>query len=134
MSKFTFRLTLAAWVVIEVAASLVRTQTPSGVVRQLHAAFGASPTVPQPVVVALAIVSAVLFIWAVAGLFFFWRGSRLVFVLVLLAFALAEPLQSFYVIRGWNQLLIHLRLALHGFIIGLIYFGSPRQFFAARFT
>lgn len=72
--------------------------------------------------------------FSVAGLFLFWRGSRLVFVLVLIAFALAEPLRPFYIVSGWNQFLIHIRLALHGFVIALIYFGSPRHFFPTKFT
>ena len=134
MSKLTFRLILVAWLVIEVGVSLVRTHTPETIVRQLHDAFPPSIAVPQAVLVALAIASVLLFFWAVVGLFLFWRGSRMVFVLVLIAFAVAEPLQSFYIIRGWNQLLVHLRLASHGFIIALIYFGPPRQFLATKFT
>ena len=132
MSKLTFRLILVAWLIIEVAASLPRTRTPTNIVLQLYEVFGRPVAVPQSLLVGFVIVSAVLFLWAVVGLFLFWRGSRLVFVLALLAFAAAEPLHSFYIIRGWNQLLIHIRLALHGFIIGLIYFGPPRQFFAAK--
>ena len=132
MSKLTFRLILVVWLVIEVGASLVRTHTPGSIVRQLQEAFGPSVAVPQSALFALAAASVVLFLWAVVGLFLFWRGSRLVFVFVLLAFAVAEPLQSFYVIRGWNQLLIHVQLALHGFIIALIYFGPPREFFATH--
>jgi hypothetical protein len=134
MSKLTFRLILVAWLTTEVAASLIRTHTPGNLVRQLHDVFGPSVAVPQSLLLALAIASVVLFLCAVIGLFFFWRGSRLVFVLVLLAFAVAEPLQSFYVVRGWNQLLIHLRLAFYGFIIALIYFGPPREFFCNTFT
>lgn len=134
MSKLTFRIILVAWLIIEVAASLARTRTPTNVVRQLYEVFGRPVPVPQSLLVGLALLSVVLFLWALVGLFFFWRGSRLVFVLVLLAFAAAEPLQSFYVVRGWNQLLIHIRLALHGFIIALVYFGPPRQFFATKFT
>jgi hypothetical protein len=134
VSKLTFRLVLVAWLVIEVAASLPRTRTPTNIVLQLYEVFGHPVPVPQPLLVGLVVVSAVLFLWAVVGLFLFWRGSRLVFVLVLLAFAAAEPLYPFYIIRGWNQLLIHIRLALHGFIIALIYFGPPRQFFATKFT
>src|SRR5437899_217629 len=134
MSKLTFRLILIAWLIIEVAASLVRTHTPTSIVRQLQKVFGPSAAVPQSLLVALALVSILLFFWGLLGLFLFWRGSRLVFVLVLIAFALAEPLQSFYIVTGWNQLLIHVRLALHGFIIALIYFGPPRQFFATKFT
>jgi hypothetical protein len=130
MLKRTFRLILVAWLIVEVAASLVRTHTPTSIVRQLREVFGPPVAVPPPALVALSIVSVVLFFWAIVGLFLFWRGSRLVFVLVLFVFALVEPLQSFYVISGWNQLLIHIRLALHGFIIGLIYFGPPRQYFS----
>ncbi|MGH9548552.1 MAG: hypothetical protein ACRD3W_04220 [Terriglobales bacterium] len=132
MSKFTFRLFLVAWLIIEVAASLVRTRTPTNVVQQLYEVFGRPVRVPQWLLVGLAVVSAILFLWAIVGLFLFWRGSRLVFVLVLLAFAAAESLQPFYIIRGWNQLLIHVRLALHGFMIALIYFGRVRQFFATK--
>jgi hypothetical protein len=134
MSKLTFRLILIAWLIIEVAASRVRTHTPTSIVRQLQEVFGPSAAVPQSLLVALALVSILFFFWALLGLFLFWRGSRLVFVLVLIAFALAEPLQSFYIVTGWNQLLIHVRLALHGFIIALIYFGPPRQFFVTKFT
>lgn len=119
---------------IEVAASLVRTRTPTDIVRPLYEVFGRPVPVPPLLLVGLAVVSGVLFLWAVIGLFLFWRGSRLVFVLVLIAFAIAEPLRPFYIVSGWNQLLIHIRLALHGFIIALIYFGSPRQFFATKFT
>ena len=134
MSKLTFRLVLVAWLVIEVTASLPRTRTPTNIVLQLYEVFGHPVPVPQSLLIGLVVVSAVLFLWAVVGLFLFWRGSRLVFVLVLLAFAAAEPLYPFYIIRGWNQLLIHIRLALHGFIIALIYFGPPRRFFATKFT
>jgi hypothetical protein len=133
MSKLTFRLILVAWMVVEVAASAVRTHTPTGLVLQLHEVFGPSAPVPQPVLVTLALLTVILFLWAIVGLFLFWPGSRLVFVLVLSAFAIAEPLRSFYVVSGWNQLLIHVRLALHGFIIALVYFGPPRQFFAKKF-
>jgi hypothetical protein len=134
MSKLTFRLILVAWLIIEVAASLVRTRTPTDIVRQLYEVFGRPVPVPPSLLVGLAVVSGVLFLWAVVGLFLFWRGSRLVFVLVLIAFAIAEPLRPFYIVSGWNQLLIHLRLALHGFIIALIYFGPPRKYFATKFT
>ena len=134
MSKLTFRLILVAWLIIEVAASLVRTRTPTDIVRQLYEVFGRPVPVPPSLLVGLAVVSSVLFLWAVVGLFLFWRGSRLVFVLVLIAFAIAEPLRPFYIVSGWNQLLIHLRLALHGFIIALIYFGPPRKYFATKFT
>ena len=134
MSKLTFRLILAAWLIIEVAASLLRTRTPTNIILQLYDVFGSPVAVPQSLLVGLVMVSALLFLWAVVGLFLFWRGSRLVFVLALVAFAAAEPLHSFYIIRGWNQLLIHIRLALHGFIIGLIYFGPPCQFFATNRT
>jgi hypothetical protein len=132
MSKRTFRFILAAWLIVEISASLVRTQTAGNIVRQLDATFGPPVQVPQSILVALAVLSVVLFVWAVVGLFLFWRGSRLLLVLVLFAFALAEPLQSFYVIRGWNELLIHIRLAFHGFIIALVYFGAPRQYFAGN--
>jgi hypothetical protein len=132
VSKLTFRLILVAWLIIEVAASLPRTRTPTNIVLQLYEVFGRPVPVPQSLLIGLVIASAVLFLWAVVGLFLFWRGSRFVFVLVLIAFALAEPLRSFYIITGWNQLLIHIRLALHGFIIALIYFGPPRQFFVAN--
>jgi hypothetical protein len=134
MSKLTFRLILVAWLIIEVATSLVRTRTPTSIVRQLQEVFGSSVAVPQSLLVTLALASILLFFWGVVGLFLFWRGSRLVFVLVLVAFALAEPLRPFYIVTGWNQLLIHVRLALHGFIIALVYFGAPRQFFATKFT
>jgi hypothetical protein len=134
MSKLTFRLILLAWLIIEVAASLVRTHTPIGIVRQLQEVFAPSVAVPQSLLVALALVSMLLFFWAVVGLFLFWRGSRLVLVLVLIAFAIAEQLRPFYIVNGWNQFLIHVRLALHGFIIVLVYFGSPRQFFVTKFT
>jgi hypothetical protein len=134
MSKLTFRLILLAWLIIEVAASLVRTHTPTSIVRQLQEVFAPSLAVRQSLLVALALVSILLFFWAVVGLFFFWWGSRLVFVLVLIAFAIAEPLRPFYIVSGWNQLLIHVRLALHGFIIALVYFGSPRQFFVTKFA
>ena len=134
MSKLTFRLILVAWLIIEVAASLVRTHTPSSIVRQLQEVFGPSFALPPLLLVALALISILLFFWAVVGLFLFWRGSRLVFLLVLIAFVIAEPLRSFYIVTGWNQLLIHVRLAFHGFIIALVYFGPPRQFFATKFT
>jgi hypothetical protein len=134
MSKLAFRLILVAWLIIEVAASFVRTHTPTDIVRQLYEVFGNPIPVAPSLLVGLAAVSGVLFLWAVVGLFLFWRGSRLVFVLVLLAFAIAEPLQSFYIVSGWNQLLIHIRLALHGFIVALMYFGPPRQFFTTKFT
>jgi hypothetical protein len=126
MSKLTFRLILVAWLIIEVAASFVRTHTPIDIVRQLYEVFGRPIPILRSLLVGVAVSSGALFLWAVPGLFLFWRGSRLVFVLVLLAFAIAEPLHSFYIVRGWNQLLIHIRLALHGFIIALIYFGPPR--------
>ena len=132
MSKLTFRLILLGWLIIEVAASLVRTHTPITIVRELQEVFAPPLAVPQSLLVALALVSMLLFFWAVVGLFLFWRGSRLVFVLVLIAFAIAEPVRPFYIVSGWNQLLIHLRLALHGFIIALVYFGPPRQFFATK--
>jgi hypothetical protein len=134
MSKLTFRFILVAWLIIEVAALLVRTHTPISIVRQLQEVFGLSLAVPPSLLVALALISILLFFWAVVGLFLFWRGSRLVFVVVLIAFAIAEPLRSFYIVTGWNQLLIHVRLAFHGFIIALVYFGPPRQFFVTKFT
>lgn len=134
MSKLTFRLILIAWLIIEVATSLVRTRTPTDIVRQLYEVFGRPVPVPPLFLVGLAVVSAFLFLWAIIGLFLFWRGSRLVFVLVLIAFAIAEPLWPFYIVTGWNQLLIHVRLALHGFIVALVYFGPPRQFFVTKST
>ena len=134
MSKRTFRLILVGWLLVEIAASFPRTRTPSHIVHQLYQVFGPPVQLPQSLLISAGLLSILFFVWAVVGLFLFWRGSRLVFVLLLVAFALAEPLQSFYIVTGWNQLLIHVRLALHGFIIALIYFGPPRQFFATKFT
>jgi len=99
MSKRTFRLILVGWLLVEIAASFPRTRTPTYIVHQLYEVFGRPVQVPQLLLISAGLLNILLFIWAVVGLFLFWRGSRLVFVLLLVAFALAEPLQSFYVIR-----------------------------------
>jgi hypothetical protein len=72
----------------------------------------------------------VLFVWAALGLFFFWRGARVVFVLLVVLFAAVAPLKPFYIISGWREFFVHLRLLAHGFMICLLYFGSPREYFA----
>jgi hypothetical protein len=69
---------------------------------------------------------------AALGLFLFWRGARVVFVLLLVLFAAIAPLKPFYIISGWFEMFMHLRLLFHGFIICLVYFGPPREYFAAR--
>ncbi len=134
MSKRTFRLILIGWLLVEIAASLPRTRTPTYVVHQLYEVFGRPVRIPQSLLISAGLLSILLFIWTVVGLFLFWPGSRLVLVLLLVTFALAEPLHSFYIITGWNQVLIHLRLALHGFIVALIYFGPPREYFVRKLT
>jgi hypothetical protein len=134
MSKRTFRLILIDWLLVEIAASLPRTRTPTYVAHQLYEVFGRPVRIPQSLLISAGLLSILLFIWTVVGLFLFWPGSRLVLVLLLVTFALAEPLHSFYIITGWNQVLIHLRLALHGFIVALIYFGPPREYFVRKLT
>jgi hypothetical protein len=68
-------------VIIEVAASFVRTHTPTDIGRQLYEVFGRPIPIPRSLLVGVAVISGALFLWAVAGLFLFWRGSRLAFVL-----------------------------------------------------
>jgi hypothetical protein len=84
---------------------------------------------PQWVALAFGVTSIVLFISALVGLFLFWPSVRPIFVVTLLAFAAAAPLKPFYIISGWVEVFMHLRLLFHDFIIGLIYFGPPRAYF-----
>jgi hypothetical protein len=87
---------------------------------------------PQWPTVALGVISVVLFIWAIIGLFLFWPSARPVFVFLLLIFVAIAPLKPFYVISGWFEVLMHVRLLFHGFIICLIYFGPPREYFSRQ--
>jgi len=132
--KTRIRLILIGWLLVEIAASLPRTRNPTYIVHRLYEVFGRPVQIPQSLLISAGLLSILLFIWAVVGLFLFWRSSRLVLVFLLVTFALAEPLHSFYIIMGWNQVLIHLRLALHGFIVALIYFGPPREYFVRKLT
>ena len=50
-----------------------------------------------------------------------------IFVILLLVFAAHRTSTPFYIISGWFKVLMHVRLLFHGFIICLIYFGSPRE-------
>jgi len=59
-------------------------------------------------------------------------SPKVVFVLLLVLFAAIAPLKPFYIISGWFEMFKHLRLLFHGFIICLVYFGPPREYFAAR--
>jgi hypothetical protein len=136
MSKRAFRLILAAYLAFETAASVYNAffgvRVPGNIVRQLYGVFGRSARLPEWVAVAFGVISIVLFIWAIIGLFLFWPSARPVFVVALVAFATIAPLKPFYIISGWFEVFIHLRLLFHGFIIYLIYFGPPREYFARQ--
>jgi hypothetical protein len=136
MSKRTFRLLLAGYLVFEIAVSLYHAffgmRVPGHIVRQLYDVFGQPVPLPSWLALTLGGISIVLFVWAVAGLFLFWPSARPVFTALLLAFAGIAPLQPFYVISGWGELMMHLRLLAHGFIICLIYFGPPREYFSRQ--
>ena|SRR5215467_6661598 len=136
MSKRAFRIILAAYVLFDIAVSLYHSffgmRVPVSIVQEVYAVFGQSVPIPQPMVLTLGVCSFVLFVWAVLGLFFFWRGARVVFVLLLLLFAAIAPLKPFYILSGWSEFFMHLRLLAHGFIIGLVYFGPPREYFAPK--
>jgi hypothetical protein len=136
MSKRVFRLILAAYLAFETAASFYNVffgvRVPAGIVRQLYGVFGQPVVLPQWSTVALGVISVVLFIWAIIGLFLFWPSARPVFVILLLIFAAIAPLKPFYIISGWFEVFMHVRLLFHGFIICLIYFGPPREYFKRR--
>jgi hypothetical protein len=127
MSKRGFRLILAAYLAFETAASVYDAffgvRVPGNIVRQLYGVFGRSVRLPEWAAVAFGFISIVLFISAIIGLFLFWPSARPVFVVLLVAFATIAPLKPFYIISGWFEVFIHLRLLFHGFIICLIYFG-----------
>jgi hypothetical protein len=101
-------------------------------VGQLYSVFGAPVALPRWIALAFGVTSIVLFIWALLGLFLFWPIARPIFVVTLLAFVVVAPLKSFYIISGWFEVFMHLRLLFHGFIIGLIYFGPPREYFSRQ--
>ena len=66
------------------------------------------------------------------AVFFHPRISRLedaVHVRAVQAFA---PLKPFYILSGWSEFFMHLRLLAHGFMICLVYFGPPREYFAPK--
>jgi hypothetical protein len=136
MSKGAFRILLAAYFLFDVVVSLYHSffgmRVPTSIVHELYIMFGEPVPIPQPLAFTLGVIGVVLFVWAALGLFFFWRGARVVFVLLLVLFAAIVPLKPFYIISGWFEMFMHLRLLFHGFIICLIYFGSPREYFADR--
>jgi len=105
MSKRVFRLILAAYLAFETAASFY------------NAFFGVR--VPADIVRQL------------YGVF----GQPVVlpvFVFLPLIFVAIAPLKPFYVISGWFEVFMHVRLLFHGFIICLIYFGPPREYFSRQ--
>ena len=136
MSKEAFRILLAAYFLFDLAVALYHAFfgmcLPTSVVRELYMLFGEPVPIPQPLALTFGVLSIVLFVWAVLGLFFFWRGSRIIFVLLLVLFAAIAPLKPFYMISGWFEVFMHLRLLAHGFMICLVYFGPPREFFARK--
>ena len=136
MSKRVFRLILAAYLAFETAASFYNAffgvRVPADIVRQLYGVFGQPVALPQWPTVALGVISVVLFIWAIIGLFLFWPSARPVFVILLLIFAAIPPLKPFYIISGWFEVFMHVRLLFHGFIICLIYFGPAREYFTRQ--
>ena len=136
MSKGAFRILLAAYFLFDVVVSFYHSffgmGVPTSIVYELYKVFGQPVPIPQPLAVTLGVLGVVLFVWAALGLFFFWHGARVVFVLLLVLFAAIAPLKPFYIISGWSEVFIHLRLLFHGFIICLVYFGPPREYFAAR--
>lgn len=136
MSKGAFRILLAAYFLFDLAVSLYHAffgmRVPNSVVRELYMLFGEPVPIPQALALTLGVLSIVLFVWAALGLFFFWRGSRIIFVLLLVLFAAIAPLKPFYMISGWFEMFMHLRLLAHGFMICLVYFGPPREFFARK--
>jgi hypothetical protein len=136
MSKRAFRILVAAYFFFHIAVSLYHSffgmRVPVGIVRELYVVFGQPVLIPQPVALTLGVLSIVLFVWAVLGLFFFWRGARVVFVLLLLLFAAIAPLKPFYILSGWSEFFMHLRLLAHGFMICLVYFGPPREYFTPK--
>jgi hypothetical protein len=136
MSKGAFRILLAAYFLFDVVVSLYHSffgmRVPTSIVHELYMVFGEPVPIPQPLVLTLGVFGVVLFVWAALGLFLFWRGARIVFVLLLVLFAGIAPLKPFYIISGWFEMFMHLRLLFHGFIVCLVYFGPPREYFAAR--
>ncbi len=136
MSKRAFRILLAAYFLFDVVVSLYHSffgmRVPTSIVYELYKVFGQPVPIPQPLALTVGVLGIVLFVWAALGLFFFWRGARVVFVLLLVLFAAIAPLKPFYIISGWSEVFMHLRLLFHGFIICLGYFGPPREYFAAR--
>ena len=81
-------------------------------------------------------------IWAIGGTGFVFYScgrllvcsfsgvARVVFVLLVVLFAAVAPLKPFYIISGWSEFFMRLRLLAHGFMLCLLYFGSPREDFA----
>jgi hypothetical protein len=136
MSKRTFRLILAAYLAFETIASFYNAffgvRVPTNIVGQLYSVFGPPVVLPQWVALAVGVTSIVLFIWAFVGLFLFWPSARPIFVVTLLAVAAAVPLKPFYIISGWFEVIMHIRLLFHGFIICLIYFGPPREYYVRQ--
>jgi hypothetical protein len=136
MSKRTFRIVLAAYLVFETAVALYYSffgmRVPDSIVRRLYVIFGQPVSIPPSVLVTVSVILVLLFLWTIIGLFLFWRGARPVFVLLLLAFAAIAPLKPFYLMSGSFEAMMHLRLLAHGFLICLIYFGTPSEYFARK--
>ena len=136
MSKRTFRLILTGYLAFETATSfynaLFGIRVPSTIVGQLYGIFGQPVALPQWIAVSLGGLSIVVFTWAIIGLYLFWPSARLVFIVVLITFVAIAPLKPFYIISGWFEVFMHLRFLFHGFIICLVYFGPPAEYFAAR--
>jgi hypothetical protein len=136
MSKGVFRILLAVYFLFELVISLYHSffgiRVPTNIVHELYVVFGEPVSIPQTVALTLGVLAVVLFVWAALGLFFFWRGARIVFVLLLVLFAGIAPLKPFYIISGWFEVFMHLRLLAHGFMICLMYFGPPREFFVRK--
>ncbi|MGV3658975.1 MAG: hypothetical protein ACO1TE_02290 [Prosthecobacter sp.] len=134
MTKSTHRLILTAYLACEVLLALVCSMTtvplPRDVLVELFHLYGTPTAVPSALQTGLGVASSLLFLYAIIGLYLFWPRARLVFTLVLLGFAAVEPLKPFYLYSGWHQCAMHLRLMLHGFIIGMIYLGPSRVYFS----
>jgi hypothetical protein len=111
MSKGAFRILLAAYFLFDVVVSLYHSffgmRVPTSIVHELYMVFGEPVPIPQPLVLTLGVFGVVLFVWAALGLFLFWRGARIVFVLLLVLFAGIAPLKPFYIISGWFEMFMH---------------------------
>ena len=133
MTKRTQRLIitadLACEVVLAIVTQLGAVQVPRDLLLKLFQLYGLPISMPSGLVSGLGVVSSLLFLYAIIGLYLFWPRARFIFTLVLLGFAAMEPLKPFHLYSGWLQCAIHVRLMLHGFIIGMLYLGPSRVYF-----